>query len=218
MRYRLGVIALVGAAGAACSNGPLDAEHAGRLISALEQFKRESRFTIQTGVPLQSAFKCLSQEQIANVPANRFVIDRGWVRYETREGNLGFGTTASCPALGLTASGQAASAGWTRGRAGIARGDGASWAIPIGARKFLAVTKLTTASDESAQVEFDWKWSPNETGTVLRESFPGAGALFDQTRKGRASCRRTEDGWRCQLGMWTTPADALGELPSGTLK
>jgi hypothetical protein len=213
MRYRLAVIWLTTTANLACSGGALDGERAAGLIGDLDQFKREAHFRIQTGVPLQSAFKCLAQEEVSRVPVNRFAVDRGWVRFEPRAAVLGFGTKTSCPAMVLTPSGVAASAGWTRGRTTTPGSDGASWGVPIGRRELLAVTKLTAAPDDSMQVEFDWRWTPNETGTALRQSVTKAGALFDQIRKGRASCRRLDRGWRCQLGMWTTPADALGELP-----
>lgn len=213
MRYGFAIMWLGATVSFGCSERTLDSDRAARLISDLDQFKREAHFTIQTGVPFQSAFRCQSQAAVASMPLNRFAVERGWVRYEAREALLGFGTKTSCPALALTATGEAASARWNRGRVAAASVDGAAWAIPIGGRELLAVTKLTTAPDESTQVEFDWKWTPNETGTALRESLPKAGALFDQTRKGRASCRRSDNGWRCQLGMWTTPADALGELP-----
>jgi hypothetical protein len=132
------------------------------------------------------------------------------VRYETREAILGFGTKTSCPAIALTPAGQAASAQWTRGH--DVSSEGIAWAVPIGQRELVGVTGITAAPDESTQVEFDWKWTPNETGLALRKSVRDANVFFDQARKGRASCRRSDDGWRCQLGMWMTPAEALGEL------
>jgi hypothetical protein len=109
----------------------------------------------------------------------------------------------------LTPEGQAASAAWRRGR--VATGEGTAWGIPVGRREFVGVTALATAGDESARVEFEWKWLPNETGAALRKLIPKADALFDQVKKGRASCRRASDGWQCQMGMWTTPTD-VGEF------
>lgn len=197
------------AASGACSDGTLSRDRAASLITSVEGFSREARFTIQTGAPLQSAFKCLSQAEVERSPVNQFMVQRGWVRFGAREANVGFGTKATCPALELTPEGQAASAQWTGGRA--ASGQGTAWAVPIARRELVAVTGLTTGQNESTQVEFDWKWTSNETGAALRKSVPKANAFFDQVRKGRASCRRWDDGWRCQLAMWRTPAD-VGEF------
>lgn len=212
MRHRVGLVLLAATTSVACSEQTLSSERAATLITALDEFKREAHFTIHTGVPFQSAFKCQSQAEIERTPLNQFVADRGWVRYETREAILGFGKEASCPALALTPAGEAASAQWTRGN--VASSAGTAWAVPIGRREFLTVSGLKTAPDGSSQVEFDWKWTPNEMGTSLRKSVGSADAFFDQGRKGRASCRQSDGGWQCRLGMWTTPADALGELPS----
>jgi len=209
MRHRIGLVLLAATASIACSERGLNADRAASLIGGLEQFKREAHLTIRTGVPLQTAFRCESQADVERTPVNRFVADRGWVRYETREAILGFGTKSACPAMALTPAGEAASEQWTRGQ--VAPGDGIAWRIPIGRREFVGATVLTTAPDESARVEFDWKWTANETGAALRKSIPKADALFDQVRKGRASCRRSDDGWRCQMGMWTTPTD-IGEF------
>ena len=212
MRHRLGLLLLAATTSVACSERTLSPERAASMITALDEFKREAHFTIHIGVPLQSAFKCQSLAEVERTPLNQFVAERGWVRYETREAILGFGTKASCPAIALTPAGEAASSQWTRGD--VASNEGTAWAVPIGRREFLTVAGLRTAPDGSAQVEFDWKWTPNEMGTALRKSVRSADALFDQARKGRASCRQSDDGWQCRLGMWTTPADALGELPS----
>jgi len=122
------------------------------------------------------------------------------------------GRELGCPAVSLTAAGSAASARWTAGRDGSA--EGKSWAVPIGRRELVAVTKLANGPDGSTQVEFDWKWTANETGAALRQSVPKADAFFNQTRKGSASCRRENETWRCVLGMWMTPADGVGEFRS----
>ena len=209
MKYSTALLSLAALVNFACSDGALTAKQAGDRIGELDEFKREAHFTLRVDTPLQSAFKCFSEAEAANVPINRFVVDRGWARYERRDGNFGFGTTASCPAIGLTPSGEKASAGWRRERTGL----GTLWAVPIGQRELVTVTNLTRSSEGSTQAEFDWKWVPNETGSALRQSVPSAQTFFDATRKGRASCRRLDDGWRCQLGMWTTPADAGDALP-----
>lgn len=210
MRFRLGVVLLVATISLGCSERTLSRDSAARLISALDGFKREAHFRIQTGVPLQSAFSCYSQAEVERAPLNQFVVARGWVRYETREAVIGFGTKASCPAMALTPAGEVASAQWTRGR--VVSNQGTGWAVPIGRRELVGVTAVEAAPDGSTQVEFDWKWVANETGAALRNSVPQAKGFFDQTRKSRASCRRTGGDWLCQLGMWGTPADAIGEL------
>jgi hypothetical protein len=72
----------------------------------------------------------------------------------------------------------------------------------------MRVARLTTAPDKSIHVEFDWKWTPNDAGMALKKSIDGANLFFDQTRTGRASCRRFDADWRCQLALWTSPDDA----------
>jgi hypothetical protein len=83
--------------------------------------------------------------------------------------------------------------------------------VPIGRRELLGVRALSDAPDGSMVVQFDWKWIPNDTGAALREAVDDASVFFNQTRTGRASCRQSDDGWECQLGMWA-PADALAEF------
>ena len=211
MKCRLRVGMLVASMSLACSEGPLTPDSAATLISAIDGFKREAHFRIETGVPLQSAFSCYTQAEVERTPVNQFVAERGWVRYEPREAVIGFGTKASCPAMALTPAGEAASAQWGRGR--IASNEGTAWTVPIGRRELVGVPEVATAPDGSARVEFDWKWVPNETGAALRSSVPQANVFFDQTRNGRASCRREDNQWQCVLGMWTTAAD-VGEFSS----
>ena len=115
MRYRIALVLRAATSSVACSDRTLSAERAARLITALEQFKREAHFTIRTDVPLQSAFKCQSQADVNRTPLNQFGVERGWVRYETREAIVGFGTKTSCPAIALTPAGEAASAQSIRG-------------------------------------------------------------------------------------------------------
>ena len=96
---------------------------------------------------------------------------------------------------------------WERGR-GSMMGE-TSWAVPIGHRELVQVTGISPAPDGSRTVEYDWRWVADETGTLLRQSVPAADSFFDRPKKARATCRRWDDGWRCQLGMWTTAADGL---------
>jgi hypothetical protein len=170
LKGRIAGTLLVAIVSLACSERTLTPERAASLIAGLDQFKREAYFSIQTGVPLQTAFKCLDQAEIARAPLISFGIERGWVRLESRETVLGFATKTTCPTLALTQSGEAASTRWTRQRGGS--GEGVTWAVPIGRRRTINVTKLTTARDGSTQVEFDWKWMPTETGMVLRKFVP----------------------------------------------
>jgi hypothetical protein len=207
MRHRLALVMLAAAANCACSQARLSSEHAATLITTTDSFNREAHFTIQTDAPLQSASKCLTQPEVERMPLNRFAVERGWVRYETRDAILGFGKTASCPAITLTPTGLGASATWTRGHV-ASSSQGVAWSVPIGRREFIGVTKLTMAPDESTQVEFEWKWTPNDAGVALRKSIDGANLFFDQRRTGRTSCRRFDEDWRCQLALWTSQADA----------
>ena len=207
MRHRLVLAMTAAAAIFGCSQDTLDSERAADLIANSDGFKREAHFTIQTDAPMQSAFECLAQVEIERMPLHRFAVERGWVQYEARNARLGFGKTVSCPALALTPAGQAASATWTRGRVASAP-EGVAWSVPIGRREFVGAPRLTTAPDESTHVEFDWRWAPNDAGMALRQSVERANLFFDQKRTGRASCRRFDKGWRCELALWTSPADA----------
>jgi hypothetical protein len=207
MRRRLVLVMLAVAATYACSQDELSSDRAASLISGTDGFKREAHFTIQTDAPIQSAFECFAQAEVERMPLSRFAVELGWVRYEARKASLGFGKTASCPALALTPAGQAASTAWTRGRVASAP-EGVAWSVPIGSRELIGSPTLTTASDESVQAEFDWKWTPNDAGMALRQSVEPASLFFDQKRTGRASCRRFDEGWRCELALWTSPTDA----------
>lgn len=206
MRHRLALVVLV-AVTCACSQDTLSSERAANLIADSDRFKRQAHISIQTDAPMQSAFECLAQAEVEGMPLHRFAVERGWVRYEPRNARLGFGKTASCPGMVLTPAGQAASATWTRGRVAAAS-EGVAWSVPIGRREFVAAPKLMTAPDESTQVEFDWKWTPNDVGMAMRKSVERANLFFDQKRTGHASCRRFDEGWRCELALWTSPADA----------
>ena len=208
MRLRLVLLAtLAAAATCACSRDTMNSERAASLISGTDEFQREAHFTIQTDAPLQSAFECVSQAEVERMPLHQFAVERGWMRYEVRIAGLGFGKTGSCPAMALTPTGQAASATWTRGRVASVP-EGVAWSVPIGRREFIGLPRLTTAPDESTLVEFDWKWTPNDTGMALRQSVERANLFFNQKRTGRASCRRFDEGWRCEVALWTSPADA----------
>lgn len=207
MRHRLALAMLAAAATWACSQDSLNSELAANLIADSDVFKREAHFSIQTDAPMQSAFACVAQAEVERMPLHRFAAQRGWVRYETRNASLGFGKTASCPAIALTPTGQAASAAWTQGRVASAP-EGVAWSVPIGRRELIGSPRLTPASDESLQVEFDWQWTPNDIGTALGKSIEQANLFFEKRRSGRASCRRFAEGWRCELPLWTSPADA----------
>src|SRR5437879_2801694 len=197
MRLRIALVLAAIAITTACSERTLSAERAGSLIAALDGFRRDAHFTIATGLPFQSLSRCLSQNEIEQRRLNEFVLKQGWVRYESREAFVGFGTKASCTAFALTPGGMAASAQWAKGRS--ASGQGIVWIVPIGRRELVRVTKLTAAPDGSTQVEFDWKWTPNDTGVARQMATPNASTFFAQTKKSRASCRRADDRWRCVL-------------------
>lgn len=207
MRHRLALVVSATAAICGCSRDTFTSDRAANLIANNDRFKREAYFTIQTDAPLQSAFDCVAQAEVERMPLHQFAVQRGWVRYEARNASLGFGKTASCPAMALTTAGQAASATWTQGRVASAP-EGVAWSIPIGRREIVGVPRLTAAPDESTQVEFDWKWTPNDAGMALRQSIEQANLFFDRKRTGRASCRRFDESWRCELALWTSPADA----------
>jgi hypothetical protein len=183
MRTRLGLgLLLMAGMSFACAERALSPDRAASLIADLDAFKRDAHFRIRTDVPFQSAFECLSQSAVERAPLNQFVVSRGWARYETRQAILGFGKKESCPSLALTPNGEAASANWTRGNGGPA--GGTAWTIPIARRELLGAPRLTPVGDDSTQVEFDWKWTPNEVGTALRESIPEAASFSTKAGKG----------------------------------
>ncbi|MGE3341842.1 MAG: hypothetical protein AB7L71_00285 [Vicinamibacterales bacterium] len=110
----------------------------------------------------------------------------------------------------LTPAGEIASRQWTSRPA--MSSDETVWLIPIDRRQFVDVIEISAAPDGSTQVEFDWTWVPNEVGAALRESAPQSSRpFFEETRRGRAFCRRDNE-WRCQLGIWATSADAIGQF------
>lgn len=209
MKHRLALLLLAAITSAACTDGALTSEAAARVIRDLEPFRRQAHFRIQTDVALQSVFRCLTQAEVERTPLTQFLVERGWVRFEMRDAAVGVGVNASCPAMALTPTGKAASAQWMR--APSASGAGTTWSVPVARRELLDVTGLSSRPDGSVQVEFDWRWTPNEIGAALGKSIDKANALFEQVRRSRASCRRSDEAWGCQLAMWTTPADA-GEL------
>jgi hypothetical protein len=210
MKLHVGLAVVTLSMTVACGQRALDRERATVLIKDLDGFKGEPFFWIRTNMPFRSTFKCETQAEVERAPLHQFLTRQGWVRYETRSTVVGFDTKVSCPSLTLTPAGDAASARWTKARGSMA-GE-SSWAVPIGRRELVAVTGLTSAPDGSTSAEFEWRWVANDIGTALRQSIPGADSFFDRTRKGHATCRRYDDGWRCTLGMWPTPADALGEF------
>jgi hypothetical protein len=57
MKFGVGVGLLVASMSLACSERTLNRDSTATLISALDAFKREAHFRIETGVPLQSTFR-----------------------------------------------------------------------------------------------------------------------------------------------------------------
>src|SRR5687768_15904437 len=98
MRNELGIVLVLATTLVGCFDGALTEDQAAKLISEADGFQRDAHFWIRTEVPLQSAFRCLSREEVDRQPLNRFVMERGWVQYETREAIVGLRTKAACPA------------------------------------------------------------------------------------------------------------------------
>lgn len=159
----------------ACSGG-ITRDQAARLIAANDSFTTVAHFAILTDAPLVSICTCQKQADLERTPLNRFLVQRGWVRYETRRAIVGLQQTTSCPAIVLTPAGEVASAPWKQ-RPGPTR-VGTEWIVPIGRRELVGVTGLTNAPDGSTEVMFDWRWTPNETGTALRTSVPETDRFF----------------------------------------
>lgn len=64
--------------------------------------------------------------------------------------------------------------------------------IPLAKRELVGVTGITgEPGDKSAQVEFDWKWTPTKGSDILSGKVPS-----NEIRHGKAEAQLYDDGWR----------------------
>ena len=215
MRRILGILLATVFATNACSDRGLSRSRAEQLITSHDTFKAQAFFSFTTEMGFTKgtiASACLGQADVERDPATAMLLKSGWVSIDTRPTAIWIGRQANCPALVLTPKGQEASARWQSRPTGI--GQGWSWSIPIGERKLVEITGLTQGPDGATYAELTWKWNPNSMGEQLQASaLPKAKEFFELTRRGRASCRLWDDGWRCKMDHIGTRFEDAGQFP-----
>jgi hypothetical protein len=88
------------------------------------------------------------------------------------------------------------------------------WTVPVGTRELIELTSVEEADTDTAQVQFSWKWKPNEVGRHFdiseqvpqsaprwkRKSNPRLSSEFPF--KGTAEVGRTANGWEVKSIKW----------------
>jgi len=156
---------------------------AGDLISATDPFKTPQQYTLQPGV--------ISNKDYAS-PESPVLQHHGWIS----------ATTVACPAgiapppcwdILLTPSGVET----VRTLVPADETARPSFSLPVARRHFVAITGISKQNN-SADVEFIWKWQPlNEIGAALYST--------DLQYKSTVGFRDYDDGWRI---VQTTPHPA----------
>ena len=148
------------------------------LILSSSQFRAHQRFALQTGM--------LSSK---DYPSPEYLVlqHRGWIAANTapcpREMN-----PPPCWDVLLTPSGVDAVRSAMPGE----QNNGSLLALPVARRELVAITGITK-QDNSADVEFTWKWTPlNEIGAALYSA--------DPQYKSVVGFRKYDDGWRMVEG------------------
>jgi hypothetical protein len=144
------------------------------LIAASDEFNRPQPFVLETGV--------VSNKDYSS-PEYLVLQHRGWITATSASCLPGL-APPPCWDISLTTSGvetvHAINSALEPGRSSIA--------IPAARRQLLAV-KGIAKEDNSADVEFTWKWSPlNEIGGALYSA--------DVQYRSTVGFRRYDDGWR----------------------
>ncbi len=144
------------------------------LISATDSFKAPQQYTLQTGI--------ISSKDYAS-PESQVLQHHGWIS----------ATTIACPAgivpppcwdILLTPSGVET----VRTLVPADEAARPSFSIPVARRQFVAVTGISKQNN-SADVDFTWKWIPlNEIGAALYST--------DLQYKSTVGFRNYDDGWR----------------------
>jgi hypothetical protein len=144
------------------------------LISASGSFKTPQQFVLQTGIVSSK-----------NYPSPEYLVlqHRGWISATTIACSPGL-TPSPCWDVLLTPSGVEAVHTLVPAEAATR----SSLSIPVARRELVGVTGISPR-DNSADVEFDWKWIPlNEIGEALYSR--------DLVYQSTVGFRKYDDGWR----------------------
>jgi hypothetical protein len=153
------------------------------LISATDPFKAPQQYTLQTGV--------ISNKDYVS-PESHALQHHGWISATTIACPVGL-TPPPCWDILLTPSG----AETVRTLVPADETARPSFSIPVARRQFVAITGISKQNN-SADVDFTWKWIPlNEIGAALYST--------DLQYKSTVGFRDYDDGWRI---MQTTPHPA----------
>jgi hypothetical protein len=153
------------------------------LISATDPFKAPQQYTLQTGV--------ISNKDYVS-PESHALQHHGWISATTIACPVGL-TPPPCWDILLTPSGVET----VRTLVPADETARPSFSIPVARRQFVAITGISKQNN-SADVDFTWKWIPlNEIGAALYST--------DLQYKSTVGFRDYDDGWRI---MQTTPHPA----------
>jgi hypothetical protein len=153
------------------------------LISATDPFKMPQQYTLQTGV--------ISSKDYAS-PEFLVLQHHGWISATTNACPAGLAPPPCWDVL-LTPSGVET----VRTLVSADETARPSFSIPVARRQFVAITGISKQNN-SADVDFTWKWVPlNEIGAALYSS--------DLQYKSTVGFRAYDDGWRI---VQTTPHPA----------
>jgi hypothetical protein len=144
------------------------------LIGASEEFNRPQQFVLETGL--------VSNKDYAS-PEYVVLEHRGWISATTAPCIEGLGPPPCWQVL-LTTSGVET----VHAIVGANQAGRSTLALPAARRQLVAISGITK-QENSADVEFTWKWAPmNEIG----------GALYSGEVQYRSTVgfRRYDDGWR----------------------
>ena len=158
------------------------------LISATDPFKTPQQFTLQTGV--------ISSKDYA-APEFQTLQHHGWISATTIACPAGL-TPPPCWDVLLTPSGVET----VRTLVPADETARPSFSIPVARRQFVAITGISKQNN-SADVDFTWKWTPlNEIGAALYST--------DLQYKSTVGFRDYDDGWRL-IQSTPRPAQSLDD-------
>jgi len=166
--------------------GNLNRSGAARLLNESKRLKETKVLTLHMNPPT-------SCESITKDDPIREMKSLNLVSYQNKNLTVGQGMFAmgmkNC-IVELTEEGKRMSSGWKFTKA-INQFDIDKWEIPIAKKSLVEVTGIIGGDKEQAQVEYTWKWVPNELGEKLNNLRPSL-----ELQKGRAAFRKYDDGWR----------------------
>jgi hypothetical protein len=152
---------------------------AGDLISASAQMKTPQTFTLRTGIVSSKEY-----------PAPEYLVlqNHGWLSANAIACSPGL-IPPPCWNIVLTPSGVETVGALIPGE----HSSKSAMSVPVAKRELVGVTGIAT-QDNSADVEFEWKWVPlNEIGEALYSR--------DVRYKSSVGFRKYDDGWRVIQGV-----------------